>query len=108
MYTEVVRGILNLIVSNFEVDLEIMIGKNHMYLRTDITFTYEGTVDIRIVEYIREAIKEFGVDIITSINTPRMMTLSEVKEDSKLMGAEKHDTYHNIVANFYMWLRYVD
>ena len=98
MYTEVVRGILNLIVSNFEVDLEIMIGKNHMYLRTDITFTYEGTVDIRIVEYIREAIKEFGVDIITSINTPRMMTLSEVKEDSKLMGAEKHDTYHHIVS----------
>ena len=69
---------------------------------------YERTVEIRMEEYIREAIHKFGEEITTSVNTPSMRTLFEVNKDSNLLGAEKHDTYHNIVANFYMWLRYVD
>ena len=98
MDTEVVRNILKLIESKFEGELETTIVKNHVYLGMDITFKYEGTVDIRMEEYVREAIQAFGKDIITSANTPAMRTLFEVNKDSKILGSKKHDTYHHIVA----------
>ena len=60
MDTEVVSNILKLIESEFEGDIEITIGKNHVYLGIHITFTDEGTVDIGMEEYFREAIQEFG------------------------------------------------
>ena len=69
-----------------------------MYLGMEITSTYEVTVDIRMEEYIREAIQEFGEDIITSVNTPVMRTLFEVNKYSNLLGVEKHDTHHHIVT----------
>ena len=58
----------------------------------EITFTDKGIVDIRMEEYIREAIQAFGEDITTSVNTPATRTLFEENKDSKLMGAKKQDT----------------
>ena len=92
MDTEVVRNILKLIESKFEGELEIKIGKNHVYLGMEITFAYEGTVEIRMDEYVREAIQAFGEDITTSVNTPATRTLFEENKDSKQMGAKKQDT----------------
>ena len=46
-----------------------------MYLGMDIMFADDGTVEIRMEEYVREGIQEFGEDIITSVNTPAMRTL---------------------------------
>ena len=97
MDTEVVSNILKLIESEFEGDIEITIGKNHVYLGIHITFTDEGTVDIGMEEYFREAIQEFGQYIITSVNTPAMRKLFDVNEGLKLLGADNHDTYHHIM-----------
>ena len=47
----------------------------------DITFTYEGAVDIRMEEYVREEMQAFGEYIITIINTPAMITLFELNKD---------------------------
>ena len=58
----------------------------------EITFIDEGIVDIRMEEYVRDAIKVFGNDIITSVNTAAIRTLFEMNEDSKSLGAEKHGT----------------
>ena len=63
----------------------------------DTTLKYESTVDIRMEEYITEAIQAFEEDAITSLNTSVMRTLFEVNDVSKLLGDKKHGIYHHIL-----------
>jgi hypothetical protein len=97
MKRSVVTNILNTIESKFGT-LQITRGRRHTYLGMDIIFKQNGTVEIQMKDYIKEAIEASLEDVSKSVSTPAQRTLFEIDEDSEALGKKQSELYHHIVA----------
>lgn len=60
-------------------------GKEHVFLGMNITFHDDGTVSVKMKDYIKEAIADFGEDITWSAATPAKKNLFNVEDTDKLL-----------------------
>jgi hypothetical protein len=73
-------------------------GKEHVFLGMNITFHDDGTVSVKMKEYIKEAIDDFGEDIIRSAATPAKKNLFDVDETAEPLSRKKRENFHSVVA----------
>jgi hypothetical protein len=57
-------------------------GKTHVFLGMDVGFNDNGTATIKMKEYLKEAIFDFGEDILKSATTPAKRDLFQIDERS--------------------------
>jgi hypothetical protein len=73
-------------------------GKEHVFLGMNVTFNDDGTVTIKMKDYVKEAISDFGEDITKSATTPAKRDLFEINEGSKELTIEKSEVFHSVMA----------
>ena len=75
-------------------------GKKHVFLGMDISFHVngDGTATIKMKEYIKEAISDFGEDITRNAATPAKRDLFEIDEESEELSDDKQEIFHKVVA----------
>jgi hypothetical protein len=97
MQKSVVMKILKAIETKFG-GLKITTGRNHTYLGMDITFKKNGTLEIRMKDYIKEAIEASKEDVSKGVSTPANRHLFDIDETSERLSRDQSDLYHHIVA----------
>jgi hypothetical protein len=78
----VISYVIEKIKTNFG-KMTVTRGKEHVFLGMNITFHENGTVSIKMKEYIKEAIADFREDITRSETTPAKKNIFEIDEESK-------------------------
>jgi hypothetical protein len=79
-------------------EMAVTRGKKHVFLGMDIEFHDNGTVSVKMKEYIKEAIQDFGEDIVQSVATPAKKDLFKTDESSPLLSQHDSETFHSVVA----------
>jgi hypothetical protein len=73
-------------------------GKEHVFLGMHITYLDNGTAEIRMKDYLEEAIDEFRESICKSVTSPAKRDLFEVSADSALLDKTKAEHFHSVAA----------
>jgi hypothetical protein len=73
-------------------------GKEHVFLGMQIAIKDDGTVQVKMGDYVREAITDFGEVVTRSAATPARKTLFNVNTQSPALDKDKADRFHRIVA----------
>ncbi len=73
-------------------------GKNHVFLGMNIDFHDDGTVSIKMKDYIKEAIADFGEDVTQEAVTPAKRELFDIDETSGPLTTKDRETFHSVVA----------
>jgi hypothetical protein len=73
-------------------------GKKHVFLGMDICFMDNGTATIKMKEYLKEAMSEFGEQISKSAASPAKRDLFEIDEDSEILGKDRGEIFHSVSA----------
>ncbi len=73
-------------------------GKKHVFLGMDIDYLENGTARIGMVEYLKEAIVEFGEPVPRSATSPAKRDLFEIDKGSGLLSREKSEVFHSVTA----------
>ena len=79
-------------------------GSKHVFLGMNIEFKPNGTVDIDTIDYIKEAIDEFGDKCLPRPPTPAGPNILSVDPSSPRLDARRADIFHSIVAKM-LWVR---
>ena len=69
-----------------------------MFLGMHIRYKDDGTVEIRMKDYVKEAIAEFEEDITRTAISPPMRDLFKVNEESKALSKSRSETFHSVAA----------
>jgi len=64
----------------------------------NIRYQDDGTVEIRMKDYVKEAIAEFEEDITRTAVLPAMRDLFEVDEVSIALSKSRSETFHSVAA----------
>ena len=78
--------------------MTVMRGKRHVFLGMEITYNNDGTASIRMEDYIKEAIQDFGEAISKKATSPATRDLFEIDQDSEKLNTTQNETFHSIVA----------
>ena len=70
---KVVTSVIELIEERFG-KMTVTRGKKHVFLGMDITFCDDGTATIKMKDYIKVSIAEFGESIVRNTATPARRT----------------------------------
>ena len=97
MSADVVTGVIEKIEEKFG-KMTVTRGKSHTFLGMKLTLQDDGTVQIDMKEYVKEAIEEFGEDVSKTAATPAKKDLFDITDDSPRLSKEKSDRFHSIVA----------
>ena len=73
-------------------------GKVHVFLGMNITFHDDGTVSVKMKDYILEAIADFRDDIIRNATTPAKKNLFNIDMEGEPLNSGRRDNFHSIVA----------
>jgi hypothetical protein len=73
-------------------------GKEHVFLGMDIKFHANGTVSVKMKEYIKEAIADFGDDITRTAATPAKKNLFDIDETADPLSRKDGEIFHSVVA----------
>ena len=74
-------------------------GKVHDFLGMNITFTENKSVEIRMTEYVKEALADFNVPFTTAgATTPAQHALFDIDPKSPTLSLEQSDLFHRHVA----------
>ena len=95
--SNVVTKIIKAIEEKFG-DMTVTRGKSHVFLGMNIDFHDDGTATIKMKEYIKEAISDFGQEITRSATTPAKRDLFEINEDSGDLTEKDREIFHSVVA----------
>lgn len=94
----VVTNVIKDIEANFG-GMSVVRGKEHMFLGMNICFDHDnGTVKIKMTEYIRESIESFGDDVSSGASSPASKSLFTIDTASPELSPKKAALYHSIVA----------
>jgi hypothetical protein len=63
-----------------------------------ITFHDNGTVSVKMKEYIKEAIADFGEDITRTAATPAKKNLFDIDESAAPLSRKDAENFHSVVA----------
>jgi hypothetical protein len=97
MEEQVVTGVIERIEERFG-KIVVTWGKKHVFLDMGIEFHDNGTASIKMKDYIKEAIRDFGEDITTTATSPARKNLFEIDETSGALTGDDRDTFHSVVA----------
>jgi hypothetical protein len=97
MEEQVVTGVIERIEERFG-KIVVTWGKKHVFLDMGIEFHDNGTASIKMKDYIKEAIRDFGEDITTTATSPARKNLFEIDETSGKLTGDDRDTFHSVVA----------
>jgi hypothetical protein len=97
MDKNVVTEVIKKIARSFG-EMTVTRGKEHVFLGMDITFHDNGTASIKMKDYIKEAMDDFGEDINKSVSTPAKRNLFEIDHESCLLTNKDSETFHSVVA----------
>ena len=86
------------LVMRYDSYSEYTRGKKHLYLGMNIDFHEDGTATVKMKEYIKEAIIDFGQEIIRSGTSPARRELFEINEDSRDLIEKDCEIFHSMVA----------
>ena len=78
--------------------LTIETGPMQSFLGIDITFTQQGTVEIRMEKYVQECIDTFGKYLSRGATTPAQMDIFIVSKDMVLLPDDRVDLFKHMVA----------
>jgi hypothetical protein len=78
--------------------MTVTTGKDHVFLGMDISFLDNGTVSVKIKDYIKEAMANFGGKITRNATTPAKRNLFVTDETDKLLSPDDSEVFHSIVA----------
>ena len=95
--TDVVTGIIEMIEERFG-KMTVTRGKRHTFLGMDIFFPGDGTVQITMADYLKEAIAESGLDIRRTVATPATRNLFDVTEPAQLLTQDQAEIFHSVVS----------
>jgi hypothetical protein len=73
-------------------------GREHVFLGMHIRFNEDGTATIRMKDYLKEAIEEFGEPIGNSAASPAKRDLFEIDADSDTLDKVKGEVFHSVAA----------
>ena len=79
-------------------------GTSHVFLGMTIEFKPNGTVEIDTIEYLREAIDEFGERCLPKSPTPAGPNILQIDPTSARLDTHRADVLHSIVAKM-LWVR---
>ena len=98
MEETVIRDLLHTIEKEFSGNLTITIRKGHDYLSMNITLPGNGTIQIKMKHYIKEAFDAFGEGVSRGATTPAKHNLFTIDTKMPTLPKEKADLYHHIVT----------
>jgi hypothetical protein len=70
-------------------EITVTRGKEHLFLGMNIDFHKDGTATIKMKDYIKEAIADFGESITREATTPAKKTLFEIDESREMVEMSK-------------------
>jgi hypothetical protein len=73
-------------------------GKEHVFLGMDISFHDDGTVNIKMKDYIKEAITDFEDDISRTAATPARKNLFDIDDSKEPLENARKENFHSVVA----------
>jgi len=95
--TDVVTRIIDMIEERFG-KMTVTRGDRHTFLGMDIFFPRDGTVEITMKDYLKEAIEESGLDITRTVATPANRELFEVNQPVRPLSQAQAEVFHSVVA----------
>jgi hypothetical protein len=93
----VVTGIIRKIEERFR-KMTVTRGKTHVFLGMHVNYNADGTASIKMKEYLKEAITDFGEDIVKSAATPAKRDLFDIDENSPTLPPSKREIFHSVTA----------
>jgi hypothetical protein len=92
-----VSFVINKIEERFG-EMTVTRGKEQLFLGMNIDFHEDGTATIKMKDYIKEAIADFGESITRTATTPAKKTFFEIDESSGALTEADRETFHSVVA----------
>jgi hypothetical protein len=92
----VVSEVIVLIEARFG-KMSVTRGKEHEFLGMNIVFNDNGTVDIGMKQFIREAINDFGENVSKHVTSPATKALFTIDSESMLLPQAQKERFHSIV-----------
>jgi hypothetical protein len=92
-----VTNIIETIEGRFE-KMTVTRGKDHVFLGMDISFLDNGTVRVKMKDYIKEAMADFGEIITRNATTPAKRILFDTDETVERLSGDDNEVFHSIVA----------
>ena len=103
--SHVVTSIIDKIEERFD-KMSVTRGNKHKFLGMDIEFPGDGTVKIKMKDYLVESIAESGMNIERTASTPAKKNLFEVDDDAAPLTDGEAKVFHSVVAKLlYVSLR---
>ena len=94
---EAVTKVVNKLKKHFG-ELKTTRGKTHTFLGINFTITEQRTVELEMIDQLKEAIESFGEVISTTAVTPAKSYLFSVRDDAEKLDKEKSEIFHTDVA----------
>ncbi len=94
---KVVTSVIELIEERFG-KMTVTRGKKHVFLGMDITFCDDGTATVKMKDYIKESIAEFGESIVRNAATPARKDLFDINEESGELTSAASKIFHSVTA----------
>lgn len=95
--SRVVDRIIELIEERFG-KMTVTRGKRHVFLGMHFEMMPNGTVEISMSDYLREAIEESGLHVARGVATPAKKSLFEVDLLSPMLSRKDSERFHSVVA----------
>jgi hypothetical protein len=73
-------------------------GKDDVLWGMDISFLDNGTVSLKMKDYIKEATTDFGENITRNATTPAKRNLFDTDETDERLSRDDSEVFHSIVA----------
>ncbi len=95
--SHVVTSIIEKIKERFD-KMSVTRGNEHKFLGMDFVFPGDGTVKIKMKDYLVESITESEMKIERTASTPARKNLFEVNNDAMLLTEGETKVFHSVVA----------
>mmetsp|Transcript_26947 Transcript_26947/g.39877 ORF Transcript_26947/g.39877 Transcript_26947/m.39877 type:complete len:422 (-) Transcript_26947:45-1310(-) len=79
-------------------DLQTTCSKKHTFLNINFEITDNNTIELEMIDQLRDAIESFGEVIKCSTVTPSKQYLFSARENAGLLSPEKSEIFHSVVA----------
>jgi hypothetical protein len=85
-------------LSSIYGELSVTRGKDHTYVGMDFHFPGDGTVQVDMSEYLKEAINEFPENVDRVVTSPASNHIFDIDPDCPKLNEEKRELLHHLVA----------
>ena len=90
------KKVVNAVIAQLEQKygkMSMTVGRKYKYVGMNIIYNKEGTVTIKTIDYVKEAIEEFPEILDTEEKTPATANLFDVREGILRLPADKEKSF---------------